>query len=288
MIGACTWTSDCDKNVCEGNCCEETIDSYRCHCSTSGNKPEPNMTKLLPSNQGSSIPRDCSEIQTGGQSNISMLSGVYLISPEGEDGEPFYVYCDMATDGGLWTVFQRRHDGSVDFYLYWSDYKHGFGNVSSEHWLGNDNIHRLSRQKIYELRIDLEDFEGHKWHATYNNFSIGDEMENYRLLTLGSYSGNIYDSMTYHIGYEFSTPGPGPRHEPARMGKLRHSLQSRMVVRRMLRCQPKRRVRSKKLGWYLVARSGIQSRDTQEYRDESSSGMSIEVPMASFGKKNLL
>ncbi|XP_030844714.1 ryncolin-1-like [Strongylocentrotus purpuratus] len=130
------------------------------------------------------LPRDCAEIQTGG---LSHLSGVYPIYPDRAGDDPLFVYCDMETDGGRWTVFQRRQDGSVDFFLFWSNYKHGFGNVSSEHWLGNDNIHRLSRQKTYELRIDLEDFEGHTRYATYSNFSIADEVANYTL-ALGSYS----------------------------------------------------------------------------------------------------
>ncbi len=68
--------------------------------------------------------------------------------------------CDMETTPGRgWTIFQRRVDGSVDFYRNWVDYKNGFGNLTTEFWLGLDKIHRLSSSEQNVLRVDLETFE---------------------------------------------------------------------------------------------------------------------------------
>ena len=122
-------------------------------------------------------------------------SGVYTIIPDGS--ESMQVLCDMTTDGGGWTVFQRRLDGSIDFYRGWTEYKNGFGNLSGEFWLGNDNLHRLTASGDMELRVDLEDFDGNITYAEYTTFKVADEGDKYRLL-IGGYSGTAGDSMAYH------------------------------------------------------------------------------------------
>ncbi|XP_023240310.1 microfibril-associated glycoprotein 4-like [Centruroides sculpturatus] len=94
----------------------------------------PQMTCVmpLPPDSRKHISRDCQEILEAGYNK----SGIYRIQPEFAV-RPFFVYCDMETEGGGWTVFQRRSDGSVDFLRNWIDYKHGFGNTEGEYWLGN-------------------------------------------------------------------------------------------------------------------------------------------------------
>ena len=116
--------------------------------------------------------------------------GVYSIDPDG--GGSFNASCDMTTDGGGWTVFQRRQDGSVDFYRNWTDYKYGFGNMSGEFWLGLENIERLTKDNDKELRVDLEDFEMEKRYAKYGTFKV--EGGKYKL-TVEGYSGECNECM---------------------------------------------------------------------------------------------
>ncbi|XP_078349175.1 ryncolin-1-like [Oculina patagonica] len=147
---------------------------------------------------GEKVNKNCAEVYQSGDK----ISGVYKIYPDGL-GE-FEVFCDQKTAGGGWTVFQKRRDGSVDFFRAWDDYKRGFGNLNGEFWLGLDKIHRLTVSSSNKLRVDLEDIHGKTAFAEYSSFSVASERAKYQL-NLGSYSGTAGDSLPYHRGAQFST-----------------------------------------------------------------------------------
>ena len=126
--------------------------------------------------------KNCAEVYKSGDK----ISGVYKIDPDGL-GE-FEVFCDQTTAGGGWTVFQKRYNGTVDFFHAWDDYKQGFGNLNGEFWLGLEKIHRLTARSSNKLRVDLEDFYGKTAFAEYGSFSVASERAKY-LLGLGVYSG---------------------------------------------------------------------------------------------------
>ncbi|XP_076989724.1 fibrinogen C domain-containing protein 1 [Tamandua tetradactyla] len=151
-----------------------------------------------------SRPRDCLDVLLSGQQE----DGIYSIFPTHYPAG-FQVYCDMSTDGGGWTVFQRREDGSVNFFRGWEAYRDGFGKLTGEHWLGLKRLHALTAQAMYELHVDLEDFDNGTAYARYGSFGVGlfsvDPEEDGYPLTVADYSGTAGDSLLKHSGMKFTT-----------------------------------------------------------------------------------
>uniref|UniRef100_A0A5F9D779 Tenascin-R n=1 Tax=Oryctolagus cuniculus TaxID=9986 RepID=A0A5F9D779_RABIT len=144
-------------------------------------------------------PQDCAQHLMNGDT----LSGVYTIFLNGELNQKLQVFCDMTTDGGGWIVFQRRQNGQTDFFRKWADYRVGFGNLEDEFWLGLDNLHRITSQGRYELRVDMRDGQEAAF-AYYDKFSVEDSRSLYKL-RIGAYNGTAGDSLSYHQGRPFST-----------------------------------------------------------------------------------
>jgi ficolin len=145
--------------------------------------------------------RDCADIL---EADGSSQSGVYQIMPAGHLTS-LNVWCDMDTDGGGWTVFLRRQDGSVDFYRDRAAYKAGFGAVGGEHWLGLEALHAITSAKTYQLRADVTDWAGAFAYSHHASMLVGDEASQYRL-TLGAFlGGNGGDCLMVNNGLRFTT-----------------------------------------------------------------------------------
>ncbi|CAL4231343.1 unnamed protein product, partial [Meganyctiphanes norvegica] len=150
----------------------------------------------------STLMRNCLDLKKQGK-----RSGSYLINPcDDTPTKQVMVYCDMVTDGGGWTVFQRRNNYTEqeNFYNTWYAYMIGFGNVMRDFWLGNDNIHCLTKQSKNELRVDLEDWSGNAYYANYNFFYVDDQAHKYKM-EAQNYTGTSGDRFTYHSNNSFST-----------------------------------------------------------------------------------
>ncbi|XP_060553713.1 fibrinogen-like protein A [Ruditapes philippinarum] len=139
----------------------------------------------------------------------SPKSGVYTVNLW-QSRRTINVYCDMSTDNGGWTVIQYRFDGSVDFYRNFSQYDNGFGDLSTEFWLGLRDIQELASQGLTDLRIELEAVNGSKGFETFEKFSLssGPAYTFNVGATIGSLRISKWVSESvgpYHNGQAFST-----------------------------------------------------------------------------------
>lgn len=143
---------------------------------------------------------DCEQVYNRGHTK----SGVYYIKSQYTPCA-IPVYCDMDTPPGGWLMVLCRQDGHVNFTQNWTEYRDGFGDVNSEHWLGLSNLFLLSNQAHYQLRVDLWDFYGSRVYAEYRHFRVEGERDRYRL-HVSNHTGTAPDGLSSHNGMHFSTP----------------------------------------------------------------------------------
>ena len=106
-------------------------------------------------------------------------------------------------------MIDRRQDGSVSYNRLWQDYKEGFGDVSGEFYLGNENVHLLTKDREMMIYLQVWAFDGTKYAVGLKGFFIEDEANKYRLHA-GTYefgSSDFANDWTFHDGMKFTTAG---------------------------------------------------------------------------------
>ena len=135
---------------------------------------------------------------------FSTCSGIYKLNRK--TFSCIDVYCDMNTTNGGWIVIQRnKKDSLVNFNKNWTDYEEGFGDLHTEFWYGLENIHFLTKNGKWEMRVDYQRNDKTWSYLHYNQFSVGSASEEYPL-TVGGFTGVGSDQFTSHNGIKFSTP----------------------------------------------------------------------------------
>ena len=134
--------------------------------------------------------QDCLEFLQAG----FFKNGLYKIYGS-EQSTTITVFCDQTSHGGGFITIMRRQDGSGNFQRTWEEYKFGFGDLLTEFWLGNKNIHDLTKPsfstKSSELIIDMRiKGETQPNYAKYDTFEIGDEASKY-ILKISGPSGDV-------------------------------------------------------------------------------------------------
>ncbi|XP_030079085.1 ficolin-1-like [Drosophila hydei] len=135
---------------------------------------------------------------------IGKITGIFQIHVPGSD--PFEVACDSSLVDSGWTVIQRRQDGSENFNRSMNDYRSGFGKLDGEFFIGLDKLHLLTKSQRHELYIYMETDNKEVGNARYNQFLIGGEQQDFKILLLGAFSGNAGNGLADSLNMGFSTP----------------------------------------------------------------------------------
>jgi ficolin len=115
---------------------------------------------------------DCKD----GTNNYGMTGdGRVHIHPPGHPA-PFMVHC-VFDWGGLLYVQERKPPCLEDFYRNWTDYRDGFGDVTTGcYWLGNTKFAAISQAQTYYLRIRIRRQDNSQHVSSYyREFWVDDE-----------------------------------------------------------------------------------------------------------------
>merc|ERR1719318_705122 len=155
-------------------------------------------------------PVSCDDIVLNQLNSSGVFANIY------PHGVPKNVSCDVVTDVEScvpgkrpWTVIQRRGQFSnpKDFFSskLWDDYVEGFGDPSKELWLGLKYVTAITETGKWELRVDLEDYEGKQYSAIYSSFRISGDKYRLEISGYDEVRSSIKDSLSYSNGAAFST-----------------------------------------------------------------------------------
>uniref|UniRef100_A0A6B0V7T5 Putative ixoderin b5 n=1 Tax=Ixodes ricinus TaxID=34613 RepID=A0A6B0V7T5_IXORI len=148
----------------------------------------------------------CSQIKMRERSSKNKEYEIYPLS------SPLNATCDMESDGGGWTVIQRRtsKENREDlFEKNLKDYERGFETNGGGFWIGNEILHALTSfpNNQQALRIELTRTGAKKPIVVlYHKFHVGSKNEGYKL-TINDYQGpegTDYDALSYHNGEKFT------------------------------------------------------------------------------------
>ena len=156
-------------------------------------------------------PKDCYDLKCYRVS--AGKDGPHTIYPGTADLDRLQVSCDQETDGGGWTIYQRRVDGSVDFERNWTSYKQGFGIIgddTTEMWMGNENVFQMLQAYggiECELRIEATSFDGDSCWATCYPFQMRPELSKYSMTwdTVDESMPGLRTSLDHHKNLAFSS-----------------------------------------------------------------------------------
>ena len=103
--------------------------------------------------------------------------------------------------------YTEKQEGEFSELKNCTDYEEGFGDLNTEFWYGLENIHFLTKNGKWEMRVDYQRNSRTWSYLHYNQFSVGSASEEYPL-NIGGFIGEGTDWLAHQPlnGVRFSTP----------------------------------------------------------------------------------